>query len=175
MPLIKIKQVVYDRVIVKSESILRPSKKMHCRRLGIGCIRQWGLTLVETVIGLAVLGIVMGSVMFSLGVAMQMMDDSRNIAHAGHILQSEMENLRRMNWAELQQLQTTENFPIDPLFTEHYEDRFNGLRELRALSSTLMEVRLVVSWERQRGGQSERTYVTLMGKDGLNDYYYRQF
>ncbi|MDV7399522.1 hypothetical protein RZS08_49370, partial [Arthrospira platensis SPKY1] len=66
------------------------------------------MTLVETVIGIAVLGIVLGSVMFSLGVGMQMMDDSRNIAHAGHILQSEMENLRRMNWSELQQLQSRE-------------------------------------------------------------------
>jgi len=133
------------------------------------------LTLVETVIGLAVLGIVMASVMFSLGMGMQMMDDSRNIAHAGHILQSEMENLRRMNWNELQQLQQREFFPIDALFEEHYEGRFTGLRELNSLGTTLMEVRLVVSWERQRGGQSERAYVTIMGKDGLNDYYYRQF
>ncbi len=138
-------------------------------------ICQCGLTLVETVIGLAVLGIVMASVMFSLGMGMQMMDDSRNIAHAGHILQSEMENLRRMNWNELQQMQLREAFSIDALFEEHYEGRFTGLRELTSLGGTLMQVRLVVFWERQRGGQSERTYITVMGKDGLNDYYYRQF
>jgi len=137
--------------------------------------KKSGLTLVETVIGIAVLGIVLGSVMFSLGVGMQMMDDSRNIAHAGHILQSEMENLRRMNWSELQQLQSRENFPIDPLFIDHYEDRFTGWREIRSIGANLMEIRLIVFWDRQRGGQSQRNYVTLMGKDGLNDYYYRQF
>jgi type II secretory pathway pseudopilin PulG len=162
-----------NAMITPTSATPLPKKlSFHCRSCRVA---RFGLTLVETVIGLAVLGIVMASVVMSLNVAMQIMDDSRNIAHAGHILQSEMENLRRMNWTELQQLQASETFAIDPLFEEHYQDRFIGTREITSVSTTLMEVRLRVTWEQRRGGQSERSYTTIMGKEGLNDYYYRQF
>jgi len=137
--------------------------------------RSSGLTLVETVVGTAILGIVLTSVFMMFATGMYIMDQSRNTAHAGHILQSEMENMRRMNWVNFVDYSSNPEFEIDSRFTEELGDRFTGERRVRPVTPELYEVLVTVSWTSRRGEESSRSYFTLIGKEGLNDYYYRAF
>lgn len=120
-----------------------------------------------------VMGIVMAAVFSALRMGATMMEDTRHLLRAEQILQSEMENLRRMSWAQFSALPEKSEFSIDSRFEDLYADVYTGTRILTSPMSGMMDVRLEVTWQNLRGVQFRREFFTKVAQGGLNDFYYR--
>ncbi len=135
-----------------------------------------GLTMIEILIAVMVLGVVVASTFMALRTGFAMIQLARDSTMAGQILQSEMENLRLKSWDMLGQLEAEDEFEVDTLLDDSIADRFVRTRRIREFRGGRMrEVELEVEWTSLRGTQHSRVYRTVFGKEGLNDYYYRAF
>ncbi len=135
-----------------------------------------GMTMIEIVIAVMVLGLVVASTFMAMRAGFTMIQLARDNTMAGQILQSEMENLRLKSWDQLNELEEEEEFQVDTLLDENIGDRFIRTRRIRGIRGGRMkEVEIEVQWTSLRGARHRRVYRTLFGKEGLNDYYYRAF
>lgn len=132
-----------------------------------------GLTLIEVVIALFVLGVVLTSSITMMGQGFLSVDHSRNLNRASQILQTEMETLRSYSWAEIDALAAESDFvPFNGAITFN----MNNIVCKRILSTEKMNqkrIRLVVSWSDVSGAQRERFYEAYYTKEGISDYYSR--
>ena len=128
-----------------------------------------GMTLIEVMIG----GIVMVLVFISTFAVMQrgfeMIDISRNTGLAGQILQSEIEDIRLKNWANLPADGTT-NITLPSAFTS-VASKFTATRTVTSINSDMKKVTVQVTWTAYTGRTHTRRYETYYTKGGLNDYY----
>lgn len=120
----------------------------------------------------AVLGLTVASTLVAMQVGFAMIETARNNTLASQILQSEMEDLRLLNWDRLTDL-TDGPFPIEKSFHESVADRFTCNREFATPRAGIRQVTLRVEWKSNRGALHSREYTTFFSKEGLNDYYYR--
>lgn len=128
--------------------------------------------MVELLLAVTVLALVFASSVSLLAMGFRTLDDARLNTLAAQVLQSEMENLRLMNWAEIKELDASEKFAAEADFLAAGFDRFSCTREIAVESATLRMITLTAVWTSTGGQSRERTYVTYIGQDGLNDYYY---
>lgn len=142
-------------------------------------VRRWrrvaGFTIVEVMTGLAILGIAFASVYLAFGRGFALVSAARDNTHVAQILQSEIENLRTLSWADIAALGKESKF--EPQFDGPglNIERFDCRREITDRRSDQKIVRLVVTWQSRGGVQHQREYVTFFTRGGLNDYYTRAF
>lgn len=106
----------------------------------------------------------------------EMLDTARNSTLASQIMQSEMEDLRLKNWAELSD---TTKYPATASITLPADIASTGLSftatrsisDLSAYNNTMKKVVIVVKWTSFTGKNYTRTYETLYSKNGVNDYF----
>jgi type II secretory pathway pseudopilin PulG len=150
-------------------------------------IRPFGLrtaafSLIEVMMAAVIISLVFVSSIAALGRGFQMLETARNNTLASQVLQSEMENLRLLNWAKLMELAPsvpmTQSFAVDSSFAETVGHKFVGERRIESLGEgdtrDMRKITLTVSWTSSNGKANRRTYVTYFGKDGINDFYYRK-
>jgi prepilin-type N-terminal cleavage/methylation domain-containing protein len=137
--------------------------------------RAAGFTIVEVMTGLAVLSIAFASVYVAFGRGFAMVAAARDNTHVAQILQSEIENLRTLSWADIQALGKESKF--EPKFDGPglNIERFACRREIIDRHGDQKFVRLVVTWNSRGGVSHQREYATLFTRGGLNDYYTRAF
>jgi prepilin-type N-terminal cleavage/methylation domain-containing protein len=133
---------------------------------------QRGFSLVEVAIAATVLGLVFVSTMFGLQAGFQMMETARKTTLASQIMQSEIENLRLKNWAQLEDLDAMATVAIDSSFSA-VANAFSCVRVIEEERTNLKRVTLTVTWVSYDGISRSRSYTTYFAKNGLNDYYYR--
>lgn len=131
--------------------------------------------MVELLLAVAILAFVFAGAMTLVARGFGVMDDSRLNTLAGQVLQSEMETLRLLNWAELSALAASETFSAEAEFAEAGFNRFTCTREIEADGTSMKKVTLTATWDSTNGQRRERSYVTFISQDGLNDYYVRSF
>lgn len=136
---------------------------------------QDGVSLVEVLIAIMVIGIVVGSTVVAMRSGFNMIQLARDNTMAAQIMQSEMENLRLMNWDQLGQLPEEEEFEVDTQLDANIAARYDRIRRVALVRDGMREVELVVEWNTVSGSRHTRTYRTLFSQEGLNDYYYRSF
>jgi prepilin-type N-terminal cleavage/methylation domain-containing protein len=134
-----------------------------------------GVTLIEVLIAIVVIGVVVGSTITALRSGFSMIQLARDNTMASQIMQSEMENLRLMNWIQLGQLPEEGEFEVDTLLDANIAARYERVRRVTEVREGMREVELVVQWQTVSGSRHTRTYRTLFSQEGLNDYYYRAF
>ncbi len=105
------------------------------------------------------------------------LDVARSITLASQILQSEMERLRLMDWADIAALTGTATVDLNDVFTSDADlaSRFILTRTVSDVSGKvgeMKEIQLVVSWTTMDGRTLTRQFNTYYAKDGLYDYYY---
>ncbi len=141
--------------------------------------RRWhsraGLSLIEILIAILVIGIVIGSTLVAMRSGFSMIQLARDNTMASQIMQSEMENLRLMNWTQLGELPEEESFEVDTQLDANIAARYERTRRVTEVRDGMREVELVVEWDTVGGSRHTRTYRTLFSQEGLNDYYYRSF
>ncbi|HEY8995820.1 MAG TPA: type II secretion system protein [Lacunisphaera sp.] len=126
-------------------------------------------TLTEVMVAATVLifGIVSAISVGQRG--LQAIDTARNLTAASQVMQSEMERLRLMSWAQIQTLQDSGSVAV-PLETG--PSRFSCIRTIRDVKSGMKEITLVASWNGYDGRPHVARLITRYGKTGLNDYFY---
>lgn len=134
-----------------------------------------GLSLVEVMLAVLVLGLVVGSTLVAMRSGFTMIQLARDNTMASQILQSEMENLRLMNWQQLGELPEEGEFEVDTQLDASIADRYERHRRIEVIRTSMKEVELTVEWTTVGGTRHSRTYRTLFSREGLNDYYYRAF
>jgi Tfp pilus assembly protein PilV len=128
-----------------------------------------GMTLVEVMMGALVLTLVFISTFSVMQRGFEMVDISRNTGLAGQILQSEIEDIRLKNWANLPADGTTS---IDlPSAFNAVAAQFSATRTVSSVNSDMKKVTVQVSWTAYTGRTHTRRYETYYTKGGLNDYY----
>ena len=136
-----------------------------------------GMTLIEVMMGALVLILVFISTFTVIQRGFEMIDVSRNTGLAGQILQSEIEDIRLKNWANLPADGTTD-ITLPAAFNA-VASRFAATRTVESVNEsvdalgeiTMKKVTVQVTWTAYTGRTHTRRYETYYTKGGLNDYY----
>ncbi len=127
-------------------------------------------TIVEVMVAATVLlfGIVTAVTTSQRG--LQALDTARHLTSASQLMQSEMERLRMMSWAQLETLQQSGDTAVSPESAQ--AARFACVREITDIKSSMKEIRLTTTWRGYDGREHTARLITRYGKSGLNDYFY---
>ena len=128
-----------------------------------------GFNLIEVMTGSVILGLALSSVLALASRAFGYLSDIRCTARSSQVLQQRMEDIRLMNWTQLQAMTNTFTDPSD---TSH---RYAGSiiktdYDWCNSTTTVMRVTLVVTWTNHQGGVQTNSLSTLMSNGGLNKY-----
>jgi hypothetical protein len=127
------------------------------------------MSLIEVMAGAMVLVLVFISTFTVIQTGFEMVDVSRNTGLAGQILQSEIEDIRLKNWANLPADGTTDI--TLPIAFNAVASRFAATRTVSSVNSDMKKVTVQVTWTAYTGRTHTRRYETYYTKGGLNDYY----
>jgi len=139
-----------------------------------------GFTLLE--VGLAGTVLIFGlcSAIISLQRGFQLTDTSRTSVLAAQIMQSEIERLRLMSWADLTNptlIPESEPINLALVYPDSPEvaKQFTALRTITPCpgrETSMVEIAVTVTWSSIDGVNHARTFRTRYSKNGLYDYYY---
>ena len=126
-------------------------------------------TIMEVMVAATVLvfGIVSAISVCQRG--LQSLDTARHLTAASQVMQSEMERLRLMSWAQLQSLQDSGQTEVA---VEGGPGRYTCTRLISDVKTNMKEITLVASWKGIDGRPHTARLITRCGKTGLNDYFY---
>jgi prepilin-type N-terminal cleavage/methylation domain-containing protein len=130
-----------------------------------------GFTLVEVMVASTVLifGIVTAVTTSQRG--LQALDTARNLGAASQLMQSEMERIRLLSWAQLQALQQAGTGAVTP-DSGIADRRFSCVREITDIKTDMKQIVLTTAWRGYDGREHTARLITRYGKSGLNDYFY---
>lgn len=128
-----------------------------------------GFTLIEALVATMILGLVLSAVLAVSSQSMRHMNDIRLRLRSSEVLQREMENIRVMNWSQIQSLPGTFTDPTDTLgryagtISQSAYDSYSG-------TTTVVRITLTVTWTNQVHRVLTNSLSTLVGNSGLNNY-----
>ncbi len=133
--------------------------------------RLAAFTLVEVMVASTVLvfGIVTAITTSQRG--LQALDTARNLTAASQVMQSEMERIRLLNWAQLGALQQSGATDV-PAETAAGLARITCTRDIADLKTDMKQITLTAVWRGYDGRDHTARLITRYGKSGLNDYFY---
>ena len=126
-------------------------------------------TLAEVMVAATVLAFGIVSVVTVSQRGLQALDTARNLSAASQLMQSEMERLRLMSWAQLQALQDSGQTEVA---LEAAGSRYTCTREIRDEKTGMKQITLVATWKGYDGRSHTARLITRYGRTGLNDYFY---
>uniref|UniRef100_UPI00404AEB4D type IV pilus modification PilV family protein n=1 Tax=Cephaloticoccus sp. TaxID=1985742 RepID=UPI00404AEB4D len=144
---------------------------------------QGGFTIFEVMMASIIMVLGISTSLTTITYGMRAIDTARSGTLGAQILQSEMENLRLLNWAQLTALPTTATVDISAVISSgtstaldatlnNIISKFTCVRTISTPKVNMREVTLVVTWNGQDGRSHSNNYVTRYCKDGLYDFYY---
>lgn len=128
-----------------------------------------GFSIAEVMISATVLAVGIVGVITVSQSGLQALDTARNLAAASQLMQSEMERVRLMSWAQMQALQDSGQTEVA---LEGAPGRYACVREIRDIKSGMKEITLVATWKGYDGRPHTARLITRYGRTGLNDYFY---
>lgn len=136
-----------------------------------------GFTLVEVIVAMTLLTMVVGGGVAALIQGNRMIEDARDMTRITQILQSEIEELRTMNWSDLNDIKGYTPLPLQGKFAAAFKDRYTVYRLVYDdyYNTEQKRVYVVANWKDSRGNSQYDYIYTRFTKGGLNDYFYRSF
>jgi len=98
---------------------------------------------------------------------------ARDHTRIAQILQSEIEDLRTLNWSDLTSFNVDEEFTPEGTFVAMYGDRYTCNRLITTTDADQRQVEVSATWTDSHNREHSVSYFTRFTKEGLNDYYYR--
>jgi Tfp pilus assembly protein PilV len=149
------------------------------RRRGLRDAR--GFTIVEVGVAAMVLVLCIVSSMTVLQRGFVSIDNARYTTLAGQILQSQMEKLRLLTWAQL--TDSVSGPPTNGSFTPDISSGTTGQLANFTCSqviaaapapfqTTMKDITLTATWRGSDGRTRSLTYFTRYGQNGLSDFFY---
>lgn len=144
---------------------------------------QAGFTLVEVMLASIIMVLGIATSLTTITFGMRAIDTARHSTLAAQIMQSEMENIRLLNWAQVTALPASETVDISSIISSGTSStlddtlnniigKFTCLRTITTPKANMREITLTVSWNGQDGRAHSNSYITRYCKDGLYDFYY---
>lgn len=132
-----------------------------------------GFTAVEALIGATLMAVLIASMLHLLKQGNYLVELARDNTRVTQMLQSEIEDLRTLNWSDLEQLPEWSSFQPQGTFVEAYANEYYCYRNVVNTTTDLKEVYVLAVWYDSMNRSHVSWFRTLFTKDGLNDYYYR--
>jgi hypothetical protein len=138
-----------------------------------------GFTLIEVMMACFVMVTMFLSALTALQRGFELLDTARNTTLAGQVIQSEIEDIRLKSWATMPasgtiDLSTSIAEGLSAAERQALAARFTAVRTITGVSgreSDFRRVAIDVSWRDVAGRSHNRTYETLVGRNGLSDYF----
>ncbi len=144
--------------------------------------RTHGFTLVEVAIAAFVMALAIATSLTALQYSYKLIDNARYTTLAGQILQSQMEKLRLLTWA---QLTDPVNGPVAyPTFTpdvslatsaqlSHFTSCTQTIVDAPSpFNATMKDITLSATWVGTDGRKHTLSYFTRYGENGISDFFY---
>ena len=155
------------------------SNTAHSRGIGRWVAREprAGSSLVELMVAVVILTMIFGTAFSVVGQGYNIIENARDNARSAQILQSEMENIRILKWADVVALGENSTFYPTTQFASKFGDRYTCTRTITSRLSRpdQKECILRIVWTDTKGIAHSRQYFTYITEGGLNDYIYRSF
>ena len=129
-------------------------------------------TLVEVIMSSAIFGLIFASFSTALAQGYTIIENARDNANINQILQSEIENIRSMNWEDLNALDDWERIKQQAGFGSTISDRYVCERFINDRKVGQKEIILTMAWTDRRQINHFRKFVTYYTKEGMYDYQY---
>jgi hypothetical protein len=141
-----------------------------------------GFTIFEVGITALVMLLCIASSLVTLTYGYKAVDNARYTTLAGQILQSQMEKLRMLTWAQL--TDTTSGPVASTTFTADISSASSGmLSQFTALTqsivaspspydTTMRDITLSATWRGSDGRSHTLTYFTRYAQNGISDFFY---
>jgi hypothetical protein len=150
--------------------------------IGCGKRSQSAGTLVEVIVATSILSIMGGGIISSINYGIFMMRLARENARATQIMLEKVESIRLYNWTEV----TTPNY-VPATFTDVYDPQgapgqqgavYNGTMSVDACplstsySGDMRQFTVTLQWNTAGRINHNRSLVTYVAKDGIQNYVY---
>jgi prepilin-type N-terminal cleavage/methylation domain-containing protein len=129
-----------------------------------------GFTIAEVMVAATILALGVAGVITVSQSGLQAVDTARNLSAASQLMQSEMERVRLMSWAQLQALQDSGQTAV--ALDGAAPGRYTCSRVIRDVKTGMKEITLVATWKGYDGRPHTARLITRYGQTGLNDYFY---
>ncbi len=137
--------------------------------------RESGFTLVEMIVATMVMTFVFAGSFKCLGHGFSIIEKARDTRRLSQILQSELEDIRSLNWTAINAMATPATFAIQSNFSAQYGERYTCTRTIEDLKADQKKITVSASWTDYTGASHDLNYFTYITKEGLYDYYYKSF
>ena len=141
--------------------------------------RKRGFTAVEVVIGATLMTLLITSMLHLIKQGNYMIELARDHTRVTQILQSEIEDMRTLSWADISNTPNWESFTPEGQFVSSFAKDYFCYRYIFASQTDSSgvaiqrEVYVLAVWYDSNNRSHVTYYRTLFTKDGLNDYNYR--
>lgn len=133
--------------------------------------RLGGFTLFEVMIAMAVFTMVIAGGFACFNIGLGLIENSRHSTRSCQIMQSEIERVRSLPWAEIEALPASDaDVPLASGFTTESAYDVYTMKRVVSGSGDSRVVTLEVEWSDNSGRSHTRTYVAQYTKGGLYDY-----
>lgn len=137
---------------------------------GARWLKGSGFTLIEVMIAITIFAVVIASGFACVKIGMGLADNSRHHTRASQIMQSEIERIRSLAWATLNDETATETtLSISNKFKDASYADYVLKRTITGTGDT-RKITLVITWKDLSGLSNSKTYVTQYTRGGLYDY-----
>jgi Tfp pilus assembly protein PilV len=145
--------------------------------------RNHGFTILEVALAATIMALGIASSIVVMQAGFKAIDVARDNTLASQILQSEMERLRLMPWANstverdsITELVSPETVSLSAMFStsEALASRFTVRRTIDTDSTRPGDIRYItisVTWRTLDGRRQTRSFRSMYAKNGLYDYY----
>lgn len=139
--------------------------------------RRRGFTIIEVTLAAFVMALGLATSIVAMQSGFKFLDVARDTTLASQILQSEIERIRMMSWANVSALPAEEAVDLATMFSSdvNLASRFSVKRVVTADPDRPSDVRLIVmivTWRSFDGRSHTRRFEAKYVKNGLYDYYY---
>lgn len=136
-----------------------------------------GFTIVEVMVAMALFGLVIAGGLVGMRRGFEVVENSRHLNRTSQILQSEIESLRTLPWAQINNLPASEDL-TDKIKVQFDTSDYNAYVVTRTTDSvdgdaSLKLVTVMVTYKNRQNKQVTRSYVTIFTSGGVTDYYSR--
>ena len=135
-----------------------------------------GFTVVEVMIAAGLMASLTAGMLHMIKQANHLVELARDNTRVSQLIQSEIEDLRTLNWNDLQALEGFHEVTPQGAFVQQFADEYYCYRYVVENSDDPTNKKWVwvyAGWVDSQNKTHWVYYFTQFSKDGLNDYYYR--
>jgi prepilin-type N-terminal cleavage/methylation domain-containing protein len=133
-----------------------------------------GFTLIEVMVAVFIMGLTMASAAVCFQLALQQYRSARALNHVTDILEDHVESVRLLNWADLNNLPSTQEIPL-PAYLKGSGTPSNITVTRTISDSNLNDLKIIIvtaEWDTTNGKTQRRSIELNYTYNGVNDYYY---